>query len=314
MAFDRLAALLLLAPLATPHAQDPPKPAEGPAPAPAPADQAAPPAVDPKAEGAWKAITSTMRVPGDRAPIRSFAIAAQVVTRQGVQTNEFEASYRYKEPKLIRFGLGPGRETGRGPGKGDRAYWLKEKDQVIQLLGRDYKADRDLVRRMTSIAQNVLSFADPASIQAEGKALRERPPTLFPKSLAWEARRMTWLEFASPNFDLFRDTPAPVATPGQPAPKRSFRVMLGADPKTNVPRFVVLREEVPAGQPGGEPLLFALQDYRQIDGYLLPHTIHVRGLEPNVLPLVFREKPGQEIYVTFADLTPGFTEKDFEAK
>ena len=270
-----------------------------------------PKAVDPAAEAAWRSVIAATTIPGERKPISAFELRAEVLTRQGIQSNQFDATYRFLSPHYIRFGLGVSRETGRGPGKGQNAYWLKDKDAVTVLSGREYKQDRDLVRRMTTLAQNVLVLSDPRKIRANKLELREAAPKFLPKRLSGQSR-LLWVEFVSPDFDLYRSEP-PEQVEGDP--ERSFRVLIGADRESHLPRFVVLREEL---RPGtklasvGEPLLFDLKDYRAINSYLLPHTILVRGYDPRTIPAAFQEQPGQEIYVTFANFAPDLKEGDFK--
>ena len=287
-------------------------PQEGGTPPPAPAPVDAPPKPPaPEAAAAWGQITAAMTVPGEHRPIQAFSLRADVRSRQGVQTNDFKAEYRYLAPHFIRFQLEGGRETGRGPGRGDKAYWLRDKDVVTPLSGREFKADRDLVRRMTTLAQNVVSLANPAGIRTRELVLRpeDAPPPLLPKSLAGKARRLTWVEFVSPDFDLFQDE-----APADPTRPRNYRVIVGADKKSHVPYLVMVHEEVVPGAPRSEPLLFALEVYRKVDGYLLPHRIRVHNLDLGQPELAFGERAAQEIDVTFADLTPELVEADFAAK
>jgi hypothetical protein len=298
----------------------PPVP-QDPAPEEAPPAQPAMPSADALAK--WGAIVAATSVPGERAPITAFDLSAEVRASQGVQTNQLVVHYRYLAPDYIRFAIGAGRETGRGPGKGTAAYWLRDGERVTVLNTRDYKQDRDLVRRMTTIAQNVVALSDPARLTIQNLELREIQPPFLPQSLAFTAKRLHWIEFQSPDFDLYKDEPAP--GPGEPAdqgadptadpkstpPKRLFRVLIGADRKTHHPVLVALREEGEPGRVLGEPLLFELRDLRAVNGYYLPHTIFVRGLEPDRLPPVFQAEPAQEIGVRGANLAPELKPDDF---
>jgi hypothetical protein len=283
-----------------------PPPAGPPAGEPAPAAPAAP-AISPEARAAWDTVVAHMTVPGERQPVTSFELRAHVTARQGVQSNDFEANYRFLEPSFIRFGLGASRETGRGPGKGGKAYWLRDKDQVTGLDGREYDADRKLVQRMSTIASNLLALSDPSKIHTQSLELRPAPPPGLPPELA--RVRRDWIELLSPDFDLYRDEPPAGRDPAQP---RLFRVQLGADRKNHLPALVVLREEGQPGQVTGEPLLFELLDYRGVDGYLLPHGIRVWSLDASSPAQAFQGAPGQEISVLYADLTPSLKPDDFK--
>jgi hypothetical protein len=290
-------------------------------PADQPGEAAAPKGPAPEATAAWSALVAATSTPGDHPPISAFELHAQVTARQGVQRNDLdEVTYRYLAPHFIRFGIGPSRETGRGPGKGQAAYWLKDGQRVTPLEGRAYQQDRDLVRRMTTIAQNVIALSNPAKLTVRKLELRAGPPPLLPAGLQWHAERMTWIELLSPDFDLYREqppaSPLPPSEPpegGEPAPpERLFRVQIGADRKTHQPRLVVLREEGSPGEVTGEPLLFELQHHQEVNGYVLPHLILVRGLEPSAMPAVFQESPSQEIGVVRANLAPEFAPGDFQ--
>jgi hypothetical protein len=288
-------------------------------PAPAVAPPAQPSAPSAEALAAWGKIVAATSVPGERAPITAFDLSAEVTASQGVQTNDLDVHYRYLAPDYIRFAIGADRETGRGPGKGAAAYWLRDRERVTVLNTRDYKQDRDLVRRMTTIAQNVVALSDPARLTIQNLELRSIPPPFLPKSLAFTAKRLDWVEFQSPDFDLYKDEPAPApgehAEPGaelQATPaKRLFRVLIGADMKTHHPVLIALREEGEPGRVLGEPLLFELKDLLAVNGYYLPHTIFVRGLEPDRLPPVFQAEPAQRIGVRGANLAPNLKPDDF---
>ena len=303
----RGALLLALLPLLGPAqglGGTPPAPAETPPPA--------APQTSPEARAAWEAVVAAMTVPGQRQAVTSFELRAHVTARQGVQSNDFEAFYRFlstpnKDSGFIRFGLGANRETGRGPGKGQKAYWLKDGEQITVLDGREYEADRNLVRRMTTIAGNLLALSDPSKIRTESLELRPGPPPGLPAKLA--RPRLNWIELVSPDFDLYRDEPPVNRDPALP---RLFRVQVGADRKTQLPSLVVLREEGLPAEVTGEPLLFELLDYRPVDGYLLPHGIRVWGVDTGTPGQPFQAAPGQEISVLYADLTPGLAPADFQ--
>lgn len=279
----------------------------------APPPAVAPPAAPSPAQAAWDVVLGAMTVPGERQPVTSFSIGAHVTARQGVQTNDFEASYKFLEPAFIRFGLGPNRETGHGPGPAQKSYWLRDDKQITVLDGRTYAEDRDLVRRMTTIANNILVLTDPQKVRTRDLQLRDpgRPPEQLPQDIVWGAKRLDWIEFLSPDFDLYRDEPPAGA---EPAAERLFRVLVGADKKRHLPALVLLREEGDPRQVTGEPLLFELQDYRAVDGYMLPHGIKVRGMDVNATAPQFQAAPAQEISVLSADLTPHFKPDDFKAE
>src|SRR6185503_4475747 len=88
---------------------------------------------------------------------------ADVLTRQGVQTNEGKVDYRYLAPDCMRFVLPSKNETGRF-GPAPEQYWLREGEEVVTLAGREYKEDRRQVDDMIALAKNYVALSNPARI------------------------------------------------------------------------------------------------------------------------------------------------------
>lgn len=273
----------------------------------APAQEATktPPADD-AAQGTWARVCAAMTLPGEKQEIRAFALRADVVTREGVQSNQFEAVYRYLHPHYIRFQIETGVETGRGPGKGDKAYWQRDGERVTVLSGREQIESRNLVKQMTSLAQNFLALSDPAKLDVADLNLRSIGPGYLPKDLKAEGKRLEWIEFTSRDFDLFRDD-----APKRPGVEKRYRVLVGLEKKTAVPRIAVVREIATSEDPVASPILFDLKNYKSVDGYRIPHWIKVHRMRPRAVPLSFEDKPAQDIFVNSADLKPPFTPESF---
>ena len=273
-------------------------------------------------EGARKAWSRLVEASGrSDEPISAFHVRAEVRARSGVQTNDFEVEYRYQSPFFIRFAL-PGkkglakRETGRGPGQGQRAYWLHdEKDGTVPLVGRDYTEDRRAVDEMLVVARNFIAFADLAGLCLERLALGQAPPELpegWEKARAF--RKLAWLELESPDFALLHPDRRTTNTNDAGA---SYLVQLGLDPGDGLPRLAVVRERprdasrAPAVAP---PLLFRLDNYRPHDGFLVPERLHVHAPEPRAPGRAtprFATQPGQEIDLLETRLRPDFDEQTF---
>ena len=157
------------------------------------------PAAVTDARAAWQLVSRSGRTAAD--PIAAFRLSADVLTRDGVQTNETQVDYRYLAPDCIRFVLPSQRETGRfGPKQRD--YWLKDKEEVVTLAGRDYAEDRRLVDEMIAVARNFVALSDPSRIELSDLTLLSAPPPELYPALAREASKWSWLRLVSPDFAL----------------------------------------------------------------------------------------------------------------
>ena len=269
----------------------------------------------PEARALWERVGRATRASeGTLAPLQAFVLEAEVLTRDGVQTNEMRIEYRFLAPHYIRFKLPGGRETGRGPGEGRKSYWLKDGDEVVVLDGRDDAESRRLVDEMTSVARNYLALSDPSRIALVDLALLDAPPPSLPSAFARkeprekEARELVWLRVASPDFALLG---------GEPAPRGDQRpvhdVELGIDPTTALPALAIVRPRPSQGAlpTTARPMLIRLSKFRDEEGFRLPLTLLVHHLEPGSAPPRFAARPAQEIYVTRAELRPALSAESF---
>ncbi|MCZ6597340.1 MAG: hypothetical protein O7B99_06870, partial [Planctomycetota bacterium] len=119
------------------------------------------------------------------------------------------------------------------------------------------------------------------------------------------AEKVRWLSFSSPDFALFRENAA-----AKPDAERSYRVQVGVDAKSSLPRLAIVHEETPGAK--AAPMLVQLERYEKVDGFWVPHQILVYRLVRTDGRVAFEEKPAQEIYVTRATLRPGLKPTDFE--
>jgi hypothetical protein len=310
-----LASLLLLLLVPAPQGT-PPAPAPAPATGAGPAVAGLPDDASPSAREAWRRVTAGARLPGTTPPpISAFDIEADVLTRNGVQSNQFTPRYRFLHPDFVRFRISTQREAGKGPGAGRAGYWLRDGDEVQRLSGRSNAEDRRLVDDMLALSTNFVSLTDPGRLRLTRVAERKEPSLPLPTAgLRRLARKLAWLEIASPDFALLREERASLIDPSP-----SYVVQLGLDRETWRPALAILSREARPDGPPDAPLLFELGDYRPQDQYFVPHKLLVRrSLQgPNATPtgpprLVFEERPWQEIFVLRANLAPGFTAADFE--
>lgn len=298
-------------------AQGAPPPADGPS-----ASQATSQALAgaaPEARQLWERVSRAARVAeGELAPLTAFVLEAEVLTREGVQTNELRVDYRFLAPHFIRFKLPGGRETGRGPGEGRKSYWLKDGEEVVVLDGREDVEGRRLVDEMTSVARNYIALSDPSRLALTELELLTAPPPGVPAELRRETRDLSWLRVASPDFALLRGEAR--AGAGAGAERPIYQVELGVDPETSLPAVAIIRPRLASGgwdgAPGQlpEPMLIRLAKFREQEGFRLPLSILVHRLDVATVPPAtppFEPKPSQEITVMRAELRPQLNEESF---
>lgn len=275
---------------------------------PAPAPPVVEPAPDPAAQALWGRLQAATRAPEVTEPVTAFHVVATIRVRgEGVERNDVpRAEYTYLAPNYVRFRIDAARETGRGPGKGDAAYWMREKDRVTTLAGREFSTDRDLVRRMTSIARNFVALSNPAGLELSGLELLPKRPDALPTPLrVGLAKQLDWLAFHSPDFDLFSER-------GAPPQGATYRVEVGVDRTSHLPRLVTVTEvPAPDAPTTTVPMLFELRDFRGVDGTTIPHAILVHTPESPQPGARFGKLPAQEVYVERADLAPELTPESF---
>lgn len=263
------------------------------------------PAASPEALARWEAVLAAARVPGeDRSPIRAFVLEAEVLIREGARTNEMEIEYRYLVPHYIRFRLPGGQETGRGPGSGRRAYWLRDGEEIRRLSGRENAEGRRAVDQMLAVARNYVALSSPEELRLTHLDLLDSPPALLSGKLAKRAKKLDWLRVASPDFALVaKDT---MARPS------GYAVDLGLERESGLPRMALIRA-LGSGLDATrlpEPMLILLEEYLERDGFRIPRVVKVHALDRKTAS--FAVKPAQDIHITDASLRPHLSEADFE--
>ncbi len=268
----------------------------------------APAPSDPKAEGCWSSFLAASGSRKETPPITAFHLRADIVTREGVQTNELRTEYRFLAPDSIRFLLSSGREIGRS-GPKQRDYWLKDKDEIVPLVGADHERDRRDVDRMLAVARNFVGLSDPAKLHIERCEILDAPPSDIGPDRLRDAKELRWLCVTSPDFAL-----VPEAAQGVPAERALYRVEL-ALMDSYVPRFVIVRQE-PASDPASRSnsMLLELDLHQERDGYRIPLSIKVHALDPAASPAIFAARPAQDIWIEEIDLRPAFTALDFKPR
>jgi len=279
-----------------------------------PASGAFPDAQDALASATPEARTAFERLAkaaGDGAPITSFRLQADVLTRSGVQTNEMHVEYRYLAPDCIRFMLPSRNETGRF-GPAPEQYWLKSSAEVVVLAGREYKEDRRLVDDMAVLARNYTALSSPGRLRLTALELLPAAPADLGPELTKKTRKLKWLALTSPDFALVRrdgQTDPAAASAGAGGDPRLFRVEVGLG-EDALPAVAVIRE---VGK-GGDPLLVEFGQYKETAKRRIPLQLRVHVLDRALEPDAFAPAPSQEIYVTEAELEAALTVEDFKPK
>jgi hypothetical protein len=252
----------------------------------------------PEAQARWAEVCRASG-PAERAPLSAFQLTAEVTNRTGVQSNDFRIDYRYLAPDCIRFALPSQNETGRF-GPAPEQYWVKSRDGVVVLAGREFKEDRKSVDDFLSLARNYAALSNPARLRILALEIPPVPADLGPE-LTKRAKKLLWLALESPDFALVREE-APINRAGV------YRVELGLR-EDHLPAMAIIRAKE---KPGVDPLLVEFSRYEERDGFKLPFVLLVHVLDRSQTPSAFSAVASQEVYVTAARLGPPFTIEDFK--
>jgi len=264
-----------------------------------PAEGDLPPGAPAEARAAWEALLGAAFPSGAPAPVTAFELEFDGrVYSADRQTNDFSGKYLYLDPGFVRTELARSeRVTMRGP-EGD---WLIFKDgRKVKLEGRDFEVDVEELDRAVGVARSFVALTDPRTIRIERLELLPGPPSSIPDALSKRAVALQWLLLETPDFRLASDRP-----PGPGQPPDLHRIELGLDRATHLPSLVVVRQS-DLGQRGFESAqLLALQDFRTLDGYRVPHTVVTYGPDAGTSPWTFDpRRPTFDLYVRGGTLRP----------
>jgi len=329
--------LLLLAALAL--RQTPPAGGEKPAALPVPAANAElvpgilPKDAAPEACALWNSLAAALGPKGEtRAPISAFELS--ITTRifnldesgKQQQTNDVQVRFRYLAPGFVSRAIVDAKgnlETMRGP-DGDW-LWDADKEDRVQLAGKDYAKDRRELSQTLSMARNYVALADPGKLRiAKLERLRAPPPQLpvfDPKDPAAPldsalsiAASLEWISVLSPDFQVVE----PVKSASAPL----FRAQLGLDPKSHLPLLAIIFQEEQGTnlwetsalidftkdtkKPDGTP-----KHYMTYDGYLVPTFFRVHDPLLPSSPFTFQREPHMAVVVKDSKLRAKLSPEDF---
>jgi len=282
---------------------------------------------DPRAAAAWRRMLASGRATPeatDQPPPRAFRLQANVVTKDGANTNQLDVDYRYLGPNHVRFLLPSGRETGRGTGRGLSAYWLLDGGEVHRLDTRENKEDRRQVNEMIALARNFLALTDPERIRLTRLELLQGAPFDLPRpvaaGIAREIRRaaeagqdpapsVIWIRLSSPDFDL-------VQRSGEARDARRDQLVSLAIGPEGLPLAAVVQDPSALGRPlTPDAALLSLSRWGVNDGFRVPYRILIYRPEPaspTAGGLAFGADAVQDIALTQVQLRPDFVPTDFD--
>jgi hypothetical protein len=296
-------------------------PAPAPPPANAPLAQAHEPALvagqlpasaSEEAKALWNSLVAATRVAPDVQKPTGFDLTFDIRAHpQGVGSNDLpKTRYRFESAHgWVRMTMKQDettRERLRGPG-GD---FLIDQHEIVSLKGREHDEDRKQIREELAIAKNFLALADPKSLRLASLAKLSAPPRELPTSnkprndLASVGKSLDWLSIESPDFHMFQSKAS--------KPDANYRVQIGLDPKTHLPRFAIVAE-LRSGAPDVDgAMLVDLQNYAPLDGFQIPRSIATFAPDLERMPWAFSEWSNMELALASGGtLRPSFTEKDF---
>jgi hypothetical protein len=245
------------------------------------------------ASAAWTAVLERS---GAGQPIRSFELSFYLRQRDPnhPQVNDLDLSFSYLVPGYVRAVLESGRTLLRGP----RGDFLIDDAETVSLVGREGIEDREQLDQMASLARNFVALSDPRSLRIVELSLEAETPSGLPSRYARETKGLSWLRVVSPDFFLGGSQPRPAGTPPP-----LYSVALGVDAETREIRFAVLHERKQklegekqvATLVAETAMLVRLGEYTDRNGFHVPHSVRVFGLDLGVQPTRFSSSPTSEL-------------------
>lgn len=219
------------------------------------------------------------------------------------QSNDFPRTrYRFDPRGWVRLTIvSSGRERMSGP----KGMYVVDGKEVVALTGREHDEDRRQIREELSIAKNFLALSDPKSLRVAKLERLSAPPAVLPAHLAAAAAKLEWLALESPDFRLFQSQTA--------KPDANWRVELGLDPKTHLPKLVSVTELGTATMRPESAMLVDFRAYQALDGLQIPSQLSTYGVDAGA-GAQWRYSRWSSLELGLASggtLRPRFSEADF---
>jgi len=236
----------------------------------------------PEARALWNTLVDAMLGSSEtrQPPLRSFDLRFNMLVQRKGSHEVDKARFLFRAPNWVSSELSKTNRLVRGP-QGD---FLIGADDVVELVGRDTAEDRRQLDDTVSIAHNFTALTDPSRLRLKTLELASMPTTL-PPDLRELGGTLRWLEAESPDFRLYRTERSSRRRRGREEPV--YRAVLGLDPRHGTPRLVVIAELLGRRGDPGSALLVQFDDFKDLDGYQVPHYVATRSLDPQSVPLAF---------------------------
>lgn len=247
-----------------------------------------PPAASAEARAAWEGLASRLT---EEEPMRSFSLRfylrQQPLDRP--QSNDLRLEFSFLSPGLVRARLESGRTLLRGPA-GD--YLLEKNADPLRLVGREGAEDRKQLDQMAAIAANFVGLTDPRTLRLAELSVTTTPEAGIHPRFRSQLSELSWLRIVSP--DLYLGPQAPRAAD---APPPLYRADLGYDPESGAIRIAVIHELVEGAALQSGAMFVRMEDHAERDGLLVPHTIEIHEVQPEVEPWRFAPSPSTQLWL-----------------
>lgn len=288
----------------------------------------------PAATALWNEMLKATKASETTQPIRSFSMGFDVRMR-----DIGEANFPTKDIKAIfdYLDLGKGyvrgtySQSGRMMMRGPNGDWsVTEKGGPVALRGREDATSRAELDRLIAICRNFVALTRPSEIRlVELRALKlakANPDVTEPldaRTLEFDrgrflrmpndkldapARKLRWLEVASPDFRLY--VPPTEATSSGTEPV--YRALLGLNERGQV-RFAQFSQDKDGTLLPSTALFVNTIQHTEIDDYVLPLELEVHTVQHDSGVWRFEEKPSVMLYAMrhLSEINPVFPKGHF---
>jgi hypothetical protein len=258
------------------------------------------------ARAAWTAMCVATSGEKPQPKVTSFDLHFDGTVRQAGDQGLHDVSnarYRYTEPGWISTVLSNG-ERLRGP-RGD--WFIAAGGVPIKLQGTDYANDTRELDDNVQVARTFVSLIDPRGLRIRSLAVLAAPPFALPAAMLEEAKKLTWLDVVSPDFERPNAKPTP---DGKPATKL-VRAQIGLDQKTHLPQIAFVAQDDHGTIVHDTALLVKLANWRALDGFQVPSLLLTYPPDFSRSPWTFGEKSNLKLGLREGTLRPKLVEQDF---
>lgn len=277
-----------------------------------------PEGTSPEAIATWDKLVTATRA--DLAPIHSFDLRFEVITKAEGSTNRLPVGITYLEndharsPFIRLFLKRPDLLSIHGP----TGNWMMDGDTIQAMSGREFKDDLQNLAEYRTLSRNLLGLIQPGRLRIvsarrltahaepdtqvhperclvfDGAAPADtgndrgsaaRPVRLPTAKMAAAAKQLEWIELRSPDLRVHHSGPM---NEGE-----VYRARLGLDPASGEVKLALLHAETARGGVDiARSLLVEVSSYREISGYRLPKVFTVKEPDRNSMYMEFPDREG----------------------